>query len=55
MEHHSNIVPWQEVAKKTGAILKFVYLKDGQLDMDDLRKKSLIKLNLYRLLMFLMY
>lgn len=39
MEHHSNIVPWQEVAKKTGAILKFVYLKDGQLDMDDLRKK----------------
>ena len=39
MEHHSNIVPWQEVAKKTGAILKFAYLKDGQLDMDDLRKK----------------
>ncbi|MRM78790.1 SufS family cysteine desulfurase [Lactococcus lactis subsp. cremoris] len=39
MEHHSNIVPWQEVAKKTGAILNFVYLKDGQLDMDDLRKK----------------
>ena len=39
MEHHSNIVPWKEVAKKTGAILKFVYLKDGQLDMDDLRKK----------------
>ncbi|MDM7513573.1 cysteine desulfurase [Lactococcus lactis] len=39
MEHHSNIVPWQEVAKKTGAILKFVYLKDGQLDMDDLGKK----------------
>ena len=39
MEHHSNIVPWQVVAKKTGAILKFVYLKDGQLDMDDLRKK----------------
>ena len=39
MEHHSNIVPWQEVAKKTGAILKFVYLKDGQLDIDDLRKK----------------
>lgn len=39
MEHHSNIVPWQEVAKKTGVILKFVYLKDGQLDMADLRKK----------------
>ena len=39
MEHLSNIFPWQEVAKITGAILKFVFLKDGQLDMDDLRKK----------------
>lgn len=39
MEHHSNIVPWQEVAKKTGAILKFVYLKEGELDMEDLRQK----------------
>ncbi|MCC5613525.1 cysteine desulfurase [Nostoc sp. CHAB 5836] len=26
MEHHSNIVPWQLVAQKTGAILKFVEL-----------------------------
>ncbi|WEV60285.1 cysteine desulfurase [Streptococcaceae bacterium ESL0729] len=34
MEHHSNIVPWQEAAKKTGAILKYVYLDDkGELDM----------------------
>ncbi|RZI48989.1 cysteine desulfurase [Lactococcus kimchii] len=39
LEHHSNIVPWQEVAKRTGAILKFVYLKDGELDMSDLRNK----------------
>ena len=39
MEHHSNIVPWQEVAKKTGAILKFVYLKEGELDMEDFRQK----------------
>ncbi|MGO2645942.1 MAG: cysteine desulfurase [Lactococcus cremoris] len=39
MEHHSNIVPWQEVAKKTGAILTFVYLKEGELDMEDLRQK----------------
>ena len=39
MEHHSNIVPWQEVAKKTGAILKFVYLKEGELDMEDLSQK----------------
>lgn len=34
MEHHSNIIPWQEAARKTGAILKFVYLDDNQeLDM----------------------
>lgn len=54
MEHHSNIVPWQEVAKKTGAILKFVYLKEGELDMEDLRQKSQRKRNSCQLLMFLM-
>ncbi|MDZ7960075.1 MAG: cysteine desulfurase [Aulosira sp. DedQUE10] len=26
MEHHSNLVPWQFVAQKTGAVLKFVEL-----------------------------
>ena len=26
MEHHSNIIPWQFVAQKTGAVLKFVEL-----------------------------
>jgi cysteine desulfurase / selenocysteine lyase len=30
MEHHSNIVPWQFVAKKTGAVLKFVELTPEQ-------------------------
>jgi cysteine desulfurase/selenocysteine lyase len=44
MEHHSNIVPWQLLAKKKGAILKFVGLnKDGTLDMghyEDLLKES---------------
>lgn len=29
MEHHSNLVPWQIVAQKTGAILKFVELTDS--------------------------
>lgn len=23
--HHANIVPWQQVAHKTGAIIKYVY------------------------------
>lgn len=26
MEHHSNIVPWQMIAEKTGAVLKYVQL-----------------------------
>lgn len=34
MEHHSNIVPWQLLARSKGATLKFVGLKpDGTLDM----------------------
>ncbi|MGT2742777.1 aminotransferase class V-fold PLP-dependent enzyme [Streptococcus plurextorum] len=39
MEHHSNIIPWQEVCKQTGAKLVYVYLKEGQLDMADLTAK----------------
>lgn len=39
MEHHSNIIPWQEACKKTGAKLVYAYLKDGQLDMEDLVNK----------------
>ena len=43
MEHHSNIVPWQEITKKTGAILKFIKVKDDfPLDLEDY--KSLLKL-----------
>jgi len=30
MEHHSNLIPWQLVAQKTGAVLKFVELDDQQ-------------------------
>ena len=36
MEHHSNIVPWQLLAKDKGAALKFVGLNpDGTLDMGE--------------------
>ena len=36
-EHHSNIVPWQFVAKARGAVLKYVYLeKDGNLSAADI-------------------
>ncbi|PSN20721.1 cysteine desulfurase [filamentous cyanobacterium CCP5] len=30
MEHHSNLVPWQLAAQRTGAVLKFVGLNDTQ-------------------------
>lgn len=39
MEHHSNVIPWQEACRSTGAQLVYVYLKDGQLDMADLKAK----------------
>ena len=39
MEHHSNVIPWQEACRKTGAKLVYVYLKDGALDMGDFRAK----------------
>ena len=36
-EHHSNIVPWQFVAKARGAVLKYIYLeKDGNLSAADI-------------------
>lgn len=39
MEHHSNIIPWQQAAAKTGAVLKFVYLDENQeLDMQGLEQ-----------------
>lgn len=35
MEHHSNLVPWQLVAQRTGAVLKFVELTETQeFDLD---------------------
>lgn len=40
MEHHANIVPWQQLANETGCELRFVSVtEDGQLDMEDLSKK----------------
>lgn len=39
MEHHSNFIPWQQLAKKTGATLKFIPLqKDGTVMLEDAEK-----------------
>ena len=38
MEHHSNIVPWQELCKRTGAILKVIPINDnGEILIDKYR------------------
>ncbi|MGQ9838834.1 MAG: cysteine desulfurase [Cyanobacteriota bacterium] len=35
MEHHSNLIPWQLLAQKTGASLKFIQItSEGELDLD---------------------
>ena len=35
MEHHANLVPWQQIAKRTGAELRFIPITpQGLLDMD---------------------
>ena len=39
MEHHSNIVPWQLLAQRTGAELRYVPVIDGRLDMDALDRE----------------
>ena len=40
MEHHSNLVPWQYVSRKTGAKLKYMYINDNfELDIDESKAK----------------
>ena len=37
LEHHANLVPWQELARRTGATLKWFGLtEDGRIDLDSL-------------------
>ncbi|MDT8975431.1 cysteine desulfurase [Paenibacillaceae sp. P-4] len=39
MEHHSNFIPWQQVAKATGAALKFIPMQeDGTLLLSDVEQ-----------------
>ncbi|WP_210471154.1 cysteine desulfurase [Sporosarcina sp. 6E9] len=39
MEHHSNIIPWQQLAKEKGAVLKFIDLEeDGTITLDKVRE-----------------
>lgn len=39
MEHHANIIPWQQIAKKKGATLKYIPLQeDGTISLEDVEK-----------------
>jgi len=43
MEHHSNIVPWQLLAQRTGAVLRwFDVTDDGRLDLDKAAAEGLV-------------
>jgi SufS family cysteine desulfurase len=40
LEHHSNIVPWQQLAQRTGAVIKAVSVTPaGELDTEDFYRK----------------
>ncbi|NKF08095.1 cysteine desulfurase [Clostridium gasigenes] len=39
-EHHSNLIPWQRVAKAKGATLKYMYTNEfGELTLDEIKSK----------------
>ncbi len=51
MEHHSNLIPWQLLAKRKGCTLRYVGITpNGELDINDLRNKLNEKTRLVSLL-----
>lgn len=44
LEHHANLVPWQELARRTGATLKWYGVTDdGRIDLDSLELTDAVK------------
>lgn len=44
LEHHANLVPWQELARRTGATLKWYSMtEDGRIDLDSLDLDDTVK------------
>ena len=44
LEHHANLVPWQELCARTGATLKWYSLtEDGRIDLDSLELDDSVK------------
>ncbi|WP_333891469.1 cysteine desulfurase [Mycolicibacterium gadium] len=45
LEHHANLIPWQELARRTGATLKWYSVTDdGRIDLDSLELDERVKL-----------
>lgn len=45
LEHHANLIPWQELARRTGATLKWYSVTDdGRIDLDSLELDGAVKL-----------
>src|SRR6201999_241467 len=44
LEHHANLVPWQELARRTGATLRWYRVTDdGRIDLDSLELDERVK------------
>ncbi len=44
LEHHANLIPWQELARRTGATLRWYGIDDqGRLDLDSLQLDERVK------------
>jgi cysteine desulfurase/selenocysteine lyase len=44
LEHHANLIPWQELARRTGASLRWYGITDeGRIDLDSLRLDERVK------------
>ncbi|MFI5503848.1 selenocysteine lyase [Corynebacterium kutscheri] len=45
LEHHANLVPWQELCRRTGATLKwYTSTDDGRIDLDSLELDDTVKI-----------
>jgi cysteine desulfurase/selenocysteine lyase len=45
LEHHANLIPWQELARRTGATLRWYGVtSDGRIDLDSLQLDERVKL-----------
>ncbi|MEZ0355761.1 cysteine desulfurase [Mycobacterium sp. SA01] len=44
LEHHANLIPWQELARRTGATLRWYGVtEDGRIDLDSLQLDERVK------------